>query len=604
MENPYVFISYKVEEFTEAKRIKSHLEANDIPCWMAPMSIRGGMSYAQEIPPAIQNCCAFVLILSQKAQESKWVPRELDQAINCNKVILPYMTENCPLKSDFSFYLTNVQRYEAFREPEEALARMTRDIRILLGLPPVKESIPEPSETPSAPATPTAPKVQPPKDESSVAKPALKKSPSEKKSKSRLPLTIITSVIIGLICLFLFKPGQPKIAGTKYNTSTYYVKLENVTLTQTDIDQFLKLTDLNSIHLENCTIEATDLSPLLTDKIYLLRLPGCNISNEQFSTLDFSGATHLRELIFSGSPNLTTIPSLDVCSETLTLLDISDTDLQDFGWIAPLTKLKTLRADRTGLQDTSPIESMIYLEELSLSDNGITSLDGLKNTSKLTKVDLSHNDLTDVSALSRSSATLKVLHLEYNALTDLRCLSDARSLTKVYIDENRLTSLDWLRGNSELQILTASHNEIASITNLGIGEKLRYLNLSHNRIRYVSDDDLVFGADTGPVVDLSYNQLCLFDLSETDNIRALSLLGNPELTLSELYQEQGNYIYLDFNPKWSLESLQKIPFTNLCIVNCTLDRQVEIEEGLSNERLMTEEDAIEEIAHKGALEDY
>lgn len=604
MENPYVFISYKVEEFTEAKRIKSHLEANDIPCWMAPMSIRGGMSYAQEIPPAIQNCYAFVLILSEKAQQSKWVPRELDQAINCNKVILPYMTENCPLKSDFSFYLTNVQRYEAFREPEESLARMTRDIRILLGLPPVKESAPAPSETPSEPATPTAPKVQSPKAESSKAVPTPKKAPSAKRAKSLLPLTVITLVIIGLIGLFLLKPDRPKIAGTKYGTSTFSVKLENVTLTQPDIDQFLKFTDLNSIHLENCTIEATDLSPLLTDRIYLLRLPGCNISNEQFSTLDFSGATHLTELIFSGSPNLTTVPALDVCSETLTLLDISDTGLQNFEWLAPLTKLKTLRADRTGLQDTSPIESMIYLEELSLSDNGITSLDGLKNTSKLIRVDLSHNDLTDVSVLSRSSATLKVLHLEDNALTSLKCLSDAQNLTKVYVDHNQLSDLYWATGKPGLQILSASHNAIENITGLGIGAKIRYLNLSHNLIRYASKGYLVFGEDTFPVVDLSYNRLYFLELPETCTIQVLSLLGNPELTLSELYQEQGTYIYLDFSQTWPMESLKKIQFANLCIVNCTLDRQVEIEDGLSNERLMTEEEALEEIAHKGALEDY
>ena len=60
MDGKYVFISYKVEEYDAAKAVKDHLEENAIPCWMAPMSIKGGMSYAQEIPPAIKNCGVFL----------------------------------------------------------------------------------------------------------------------------------------------------------------------------------------------------------------------------------------------------------------------------------------------------------------------------------------------------------------------------------------------------------------------------------------------------------------------------------------------------------------------------------------------------------------
>ena len=100
------------------------------------MSIRGGKSYAQEIPPAIKKCCIFLLILSDKAQQSKWVPREVDQAINRDKIIMPYMLENCPLRSDFSFYLTNVQGYEAFRESLDSALSMTADeMAIALAMP-------------------------------------------------------------------------------------------------------------------------------------------------------------------------------------------------------------------------------------------------------------------------------------------------------------------------------------------------------------------------------------------------------------------------------------------------------------------------------------
>lgn len=109
-----IFISYKAEEFDEANSVKTALEENGISCWMAPMSIKGGLSYASEIPKAIRNCKVFVLVLSEKAQSSNWIPRELDQAINENKIIMPFMIENCPLQDEFAFYLSNVQRYNAY----------------------------------------------------------------------------------------------------------------------------------------------------------------------------------------------------------------------------------------------------------------------------------------------------------------------------------------------------------------------------------------------------------------------------------------------------------------------------------------------------------
>ena len=114
MANKDVFISYKAEEIEEASWVKSVLESNGISCWMAPSCIPGGSSYAVEIPQAIRQAKVFVLILSSKAQSSQWVSREVDLAINEGKIVLPFMLENCALKDDFNFYLTNVQRYAAY----------------------------------------------------------------------------------------------------------------------------------------------------------------------------------------------------------------------------------------------------------------------------------------------------------------------------------------------------------------------------------------------------------------------------------------------------------------------------------------------------------
>lgn len=59
----------------------------------------------------------------KNAQKSKWVPRELDQAINENKIVMPFDIDDCALQDDFNFYLTNVQRYNAYQNKSKAIEK-------------------------------------------------------------------------------------------------------------------------------------------------------------------------------------------------------------------------------------------------------------------------------------------------------------------------------------------------------------------------------------------------------------------------------------------------------------------------------------------------
>ena len=110
-----IFISYKSEDIEKARKVRDHLEKDGFSVWMAPDSITGGASYAAEIPPAIDGAKVFVLVFTKNTQGSKWVSRELDRAINGNKIIIPLMLDDCELNDEFSFYLTNVHRFLSFR---------------------------------------------------------------------------------------------------------------------------------------------------------------------------------------------------------------------------------------------------------------------------------------------------------------------------------------------------------------------------------------------------------------------------------------------------------------------------------------------------------
>ena len=129
-----IFISYNSKEFGEAMWLKGVLEKNGLSCWMAPQSIPGGSNYAKEIPKAIKECRIFVILLSKKAQESIWVSKEIDLALSAGKVIMPYMIESCQLMDQFDFYLSDVQRYEAFMNRSMAIKKMVQEIRAILGI--------------------------------------------------------------------------------------------------------------------------------------------------------------------------------------------------------------------------------------------------------------------------------------------------------------------------------------------------------------------------------------------------------------------------------------------------------------------------------------
>ena len=127
-----IFISYKSDDFEVASWLRSVLETNGISCWMAPADIPGGSNYAREIPNAIEQCKVLVVVISSRTQESIWVPKELDTAINKGKTIMPFMVDNISLKDDFNFYLSNVQRYSAYESKTSAVEKMISEIRAIL----------------------------------------------------------------------------------------------------------------------------------------------------------------------------------------------------------------------------------------------------------------------------------------------------------------------------------------------------------------------------------------------------------------------------------------------------------------------------------------
>lgn len=128
----FVFISYRNTDKDIAYETKNILMQNGINVWMAPESIPAGSDYGSEIPKALESCSAFVIILSEDAQNSKWIPKEIDGAINNGKIIIPFKIDESTISDSFNFRLGDSQRIEAYQRMSDAYSELLNRLKEIL----------------------------------------------------------------------------------------------------------------------------------------------------------------------------------------------------------------------------------------------------------------------------------------------------------------------------------------------------------------------------------------------------------------------------------------------------------------------------------------
>lgn len=124
-----VFISYTTENERQAEKIRKMLESSGITCWFAPGTIHGSQDFTRVIPPAIRDSRTFLLVMSEAAQRSKWVKRELGIADKNDLPIYTLFLEDCPLDDDFDFVLQFNQHYKAALGFPEQMRRLIAELK-------------------------------------------------------------------------------------------------------------------------------------------------------------------------------------------------------------------------------------------------------------------------------------------------------------------------------------------------------------------------------------------------------------------------------------------------------------------------------------------
>jgi hypothetical protein len=126
------FISHASEDREVAERICHFLEQRGIRCWMAPRDVRPGRRYGEEIVFAIEAADAVVLLLTENANASTFVEREIERAVSYGKPTLPVRVREVQPSRSLELFISNAHWIDAWKPPiEQYLDRLAESIRSL-----------------------------------------------------------------------------------------------------------------------------------------------------------------------------------------------------------------------------------------------------------------------------------------------------------------------------------------------------------------------------------------------------------------------------------------------------------------------------------------
>jgi hypothetical protein len=123
------FISHASEDAAIAATIADYLENNGVSCWIAPRDLTPGREYSSEIVDGIESSAVFVLVLSENANESIYVKREVERAVSKGKPVFPIRVREVMPSKSLELFISSAHWIDAWKPPmEKYLERLAQSI--------------------------------------------------------------------------------------------------------------------------------------------------------------------------------------------------------------------------------------------------------------------------------------------------------------------------------------------------------------------------------------------------------------------------------------------------------------------------------------------
>jgi adenylate cyclase len=107
---PDIFISYSRRDTEQALQLVERLRAEGMTVWIDQHGIEAATIWSEEIVNAIDECSAFVVLLSEHSVASSNVAKEVHVACEANKRVLPIALDDVRLSNELRYHLAGIQR--------------------------------------------------------------------------------------------------------------------------------------------------------------------------------------------------------------------------------------------------------------------------------------------------------------------------------------------------------------------------------------------------------------------------------------------------------------------------------------------------------------
>ena len=130
-----LFISYASDDQAIALEVCAQLEAQGVGCWIAPRDVAPGAKWDEAIVDAIHSAGAFLLLLTEAANESPYVGNEVNHAFAAKKAIFTFRVEDVQPNKSLGFYLARHHWTDGFPPPiETKVAQLAAGVSGLIGV--------------------------------------------------------------------------------------------------------------------------------------------------------------------------------------------------------------------------------------------------------------------------------------------------------------------------------------------------------------------------------------------------------------------------------------------------------------------------------------
>lgn len=226
--------------------------------------------------------------------------------------------------------------------------------------------------------------------------------------------------------------------------------VRKVPLSSEDIAYIAKLTNLESLTLQECSLSTSaDFSPL-TNLTFL-------------------------DLSFNSIRNLSAVSSMPLLKE----LNMHRNALDDLSILADCAKLEKLDVSDNLLTTAAPIAALTTLTSLNVSSNKLTDISFVAAMYDLKEFNASSNQLADISPLAKCTK-MENLNLSYNEVTDLQPLASHKSILYLDFSHNQVSRLPQWSADAAFIAIDGSYNKISDLTPLGVLQGINTISMDYN----------------------------------------------------------------------------------------------------------------------------